>query len=192
MLHLDTGQSQNSLQRLQCMFVRKIQHAAGKCEICLHHHGRTDKKSAFAKQFSGCLKVSFWLTRQESQNDIGVDSYQRIRPQASPALRATSLQRMLLPFKCGASMPATSSTLLATFLAAFAAFNTASPSRSSQLTWSLGEICKAASIDGGTDKPRCDAVWRIFLTPKIEFSHCKSSPHYSKPQQTLKKVLIPP
>jgi hypothetical protein len=163
---LYTGQAQHSIRSLQSMLILKSQHTARQRKVNLHHHRCAHKQAAFTEQAACSLKLRFGLPRQKPQNNVGVNGNQRACPQAVRALAATALQRMRLPLSCGASIPATSSTLRRA-----TAFSTASPLRTSHCTASLAVMCKAVSTVGGTDKTVACSDWRINqpLFMKINF-----------------------
>lgn len=123
-----------------------------------------NKQLPFLKQRTRRFKLCLGLACQKSQNDIGVNRDHRICPHVSRALALTALQRIRLPFSCGASMPATSSTPRRRA----STFNTASPLRTSQCTGSLAEICRAASTAGGTVRTVFDWGLRIVLYPVVK------------------------
>ncbi len=145
----------------------------------LHHRPQLQlscatKQATCAEQTACSLKLRFGVPRQKPQNDIGVNGNQRTCPHAARALAATALQRMRLPLSCGASMPATSSTLRRA-----TAFRTASPLRTSHCTASLAVMCKAVSTLGGTDKTIVCSAFRINLPLVMKINFIVSEPFNS-------------
>jgi hypothetical protein len=162
-LQAHAGQMQHCVQGFQRVLVGKPENAARQREVRFHHYRRTHEQTTAAEQGARRLEMRFGLARQESQYHIRVKRDQGVRPQASSALAGKAPQRMRRPLRCGASMPATSSTLRRPD----AGLSTASPLRTSHCTGSVAEMCRAASIDSGTIRAAVCSAALIEWSPPV-------------------------